>query len=152
MNGTDTILSLIGKLTTWKVTRWAVNSDGMDDWEDDRTETPVEQGANVVSSLRAVSPYAGTIFDPLNTWPTPRPHHAILLDLDVPAYLVPSSRPGHSHLYIDVSVPEEDYFNLLDQLARCRVIEYGYASASKQKGGTFLRLPWVKKTEAQLAA
>lgn len=71
--------------------------------------------------------------------------HAVLLDLDVPAFLIPSSTPEHSHLYIDVTVPEENYFDLLQILAQCGIIEEGYADASIARGHSDLRLPWVKK-------
>jgi hypothetical protein len=134
IGGNSSLLNLLGKLTLWKVTSFATDSEGMDTWQDDRTEADLTEGANVVSSLlNQASPWDSTKY------------HAVLLDLDVPAYLVPSSRPGHTHLYIDVRVTEERYFDLLDQLADCGVIEHGYASASKKKGGTFLRLPWIKK-------
>lgn len=129
------LLSLLGRLKTWRVTEFATDSDGLENWEDKRVEASITEKANLVSSNLVGYPY------------TPRlsSYHAVLLDLDVPAWLVPSTRPGHSHLYIDVAVPEEKYFALLDALADCGVIESGYANASKKKGGTFLRLPWVKK-------
>lgn len=73
------------------------------------------------------------------------PYHAVLLDLDVPAYLVPSSTPGHSHLYVDVLVPKSELIELLEVLAKTGVIEQGYAEASIKRGRTCLRLPWVKK-------
>jgi hypothetical protein len=132
------LLNLLSRLTTWKVTRFATDSDGLDTWEDDREPAEIHEGANVVSSKIHVEP---------NPWfdgPV-KNNHAVLLDLDVPAFLVPSTREGHSHLYIDVHVEEERYFKLLDALADCHIIERGYAEASKKKGGTFLRLPWVKK-------
>jgi len=129
------LLALLGRLTTWKVTQFAKDSDGMQFLEDDREPADITEGANVVSS-QITTP----------SWMTEKhPYHAVLLDLDVPAHLVPSSTHGHSHLYIDVSVPEPTYFKLLDALADCGVIERGYATASKNKGGTFLRMPWVKK-------
>lgn len=78
--------------------------------------------------------------------------HALLLDIDVPAYLVPSSREGHSHLYIDVVADTAAYMNLLDALAACGVIEEGYASASRKRGMTVLRLPWVKKSQGKPAS
>lgn len=129
------LLNLLGTLKTWKITEFAKNSDGSDDWDGDRTEADVSTGANCVSSQ---------LLDESIFWGDNK-HHKVLLDLDVPAYLVPSSQPGHSHLYIDVIVEEERYFRLLDSLAECGVIEHGYASASRRKGGTFLRLPWIKK-------
>jgi hypothetical protein len=127
-------MGLLAKLTTWKVTQFATDSDGLENWDDDRKEADLTEEANVVSSNLAVK----------SDWDDTK-YHAVLLDLDVPAYLVPSTQTGHSHLYIDLSVPEERYFDLLDALAACGVIEHGYASASKKKGGTFLRLPWIKK-------
>ena len=63
----------------------------------------------------------------------------------MPAWLIPSSTPGHSHLYVDVSIREDAYFQLLDALANAGVIQRGYADASKRRGGTALRLPWIKK-------
>ncbi len=72
--------------------------------------------------------------------------HTIMLDLDVPAVLVPSTTPGHSHLYIDVPLTWGSYRTLLDALAACKVLEKGFAEASKKRGFTALRLPWIKKT------
>jgi hypothetical protein len=71
--------------------------------------------------------------------------HTIMLDIDVPATLVPSTTPGHSHLYIDVPVEWDKYQALLDALVVAGVLEPGYVSAAKGRGCTALRLPWVKK-------
>jgi hypothetical protein len=71
--------------------------------------------------------------------------HRPVLDIDVPAYLVPSTRPGHSHLYIDVEIPEDKYFNLLDALADCGILESGYAGVSRARGNSAVRVPWVEK-------
>jgi hypothetical protein len=145
------LLSLLGELVTMKVTQWAVDSDGMDNWEDDREPADILDGANVVTSKRIppkaphwygekqAAEYAAGV----------KSNHAILLDIDVPAWLVPSSTEGHSHLYVDVHCREEDYFAFLDAAAKVGLIQYGYASASKKKGATFLRLPWVKKPVAE---
>lgn len=79
--------------------------------------------------------------------------HVVALDLDIPAYLVPSSTGGHSHLYIDVpgGIPWEDYRPLLEQLAKCKVIEPGYADVSIKRGHSDLRLPWVSKADQKRA-
>jgi hypothetical protein len=71
--------------------------------------------------------------------------HSIMLDLDVPAKLVPSSTHGHSHLYIDVRTTWPKYEALLNALADAEVIERGYAAASLRRKSTALRLPWAKK-------
>ena len=73
--------------------------------------------------------------------------HTIMLDLDVPATLVPSSTEGHTHLYIDVVVGWRRYRKLLRQLAKAGVIEEGFYKASLSRRGTHLRLPWVKKEQ-----
>lgn len=73
--------------------------------------------------------------------------HAVLLDIDYPAYLKPSSTPGHFHLYLDVpgGIPHNDYMTLLSILGRYGVVEEGYAEASIQRGYSALRPPWCKK-------
>lgn len=127
------LLELLPNLTPMRILKWAESSNEDEQETADQRE-PAEylNGANVATSLRREA----TFFTP---------KHAVLLDLDVPAYLVPSSTPGHSHLYIDVSISEPAYFRLLDALAQCGIIEEGYAKASKAKGATYLRLPWIKK-------
>lgn len=78
------------------------------------------------------------------------PRHVVALDIDHPAWLVKSTTPGHSHLYIDVpgGIEHEAYMDLLAALAACGVIEDGYCFASKRRMKTFLRFPWVKKQAA----
>jgi O-acetyl-ADP-ribose deacetylase (regulator of RNase III) len=71
--------------------------------------------------------------------------HTIMLDLDVPATLVPSTTEGHSHLYIDVPLTWSRYTELLRTLGKLGIIEGGYMGASISRGYTSLRLPWVKK-------
>lgn len=73
--------------------------------------------------------------------------HRPVLDLDLPAQLIPSSTPGHFHLYLDVEVPHRAYMALLDALAVAGVIEEGYRNASRERGYTAARLPWVRKPE-----
>lgn len=71
--------------------------------------------------------------------------HKVVLDIDLPVRVYPSSTPGHYHLYIDTPVTWPDYRNLLDALAQAGIIEPGYANASKDRGYTRLRLPWIRK-------
>ena len=71
--------------------------------------------------------------------------HRPVLDIDFPAALIPSSTPGHFHLYLDKQMDFATYVILLDALATAGVIEKGYASVSKARGYTSARLPWVKK-------
>lgn len=71
--------------------------------------------------------------------------HAPALDLDVPARLIESSTPGHSHLYIDVECEWNDYMLLLRAMAKCGILEQSYVDACIRQGATFLRPPGVTK-------
>lgn len=75
-------------------------------------------------------------------------YHLPVLDLDVPHTLVPSSTPGHAHLYLDVAVPWDKYVRVLDAMAAAGLLEYGYVEASKNKGATMVRKPGVTKPTA----
>lgn len=156
MSNDNALLRLISNLKTYKV-----ENLGSGDYADvsDREPASVVE-ANVVSSLRVdkgevpnlVMAY-GQPGDPNAIMvASTEPEHALLLDLDVPAYLVPSSTPGHSHLYIDVRIPQSKYMALLLALADAGVIEKGYQLASETRGATALRLPWIKKDETKRKA
>ncbi|WP_426940284.1 hypothetical protein [Pseudarthrobacter sp. S6] len=74
--------------------------------------------------------------------------HRPVLDIDIPAALIPSSTPGHHHLYIDKPMTPLQYVDLLKALTAAGIIEEGYAAASIERGYTSARLPWVKKPSA----
>lgn len=71
--------------------------------------------------------------------------HAPVIDLDWPCRLVPSSTPGHFHLYIDCEVNSGAYFDMLDAMARAGVVEEGYANVSRERGASFVRKPQFPK-------
>lgn len=71
--------------------------------------------------------------------------HAPVLDIDMPAFLVPSSTPGHSHLYIDRAMTWRQYKRLLKTMASVGVLEKGYVKASLARGHSDVRVPWLKK-------
>lgn len=72
--------------------------------------------------------------------------HRPVLDIDFPLHTVPSSTPGHFHLYLDKPMPWAKYKRLINALADAGIIEDGYASVSLDRKYTSVRLPWVKKT------
>lgn len=76
---------------------------------------------------------------------TERGLHAPVVDLDVPAYLVPSSRPGHSHLYIDVEMSRKRWMILMLGFWLSGVVEFGYIAWSLRRGQNHVRVPWAKK-------
>lgn len=71
--------------------------------------------------------------------------HRPVLDLDFPARLVPSTTPGHFHLYLDIDLGWDDYQWLLSVMAEVGILEKGYVGAAIERGATHVRLPWVKK-------
>lgn len=84
-----------------------------------------------------------------NTWHNEDIMHRPILDIDFPIYAIPSSTPGHYHLYIDKPMSKSDYMKLLATLAEVGIIEQGYYNASRMRGYTMVRLPGVKKEESK---
>lgn len=72
------------------------------------------------------------------------PNH-VTLTLTARAFVVPSTTPGHGHLYVDHAMPWENYQKLLNNLVDYGVLEPGYVGASEERGWTCVRLPWVRK-------
>lgn len=77
--------------------------------------------------------------------------HKPLLDIDFEAITIPSTTPGHCHLYINKELDWKSYQKLLNVLADVGIIEHGYRGASLARGYSALRLPWVKKKEDEPA-
>jgi hypothetical protein len=76
--------------------------------------------------------------------------HRPVLDIDFPVAVIPSTTPGHGHLYIDKLLTWREYEKLLNVLAEVGIIERGYADASIEREHTAVRLPWVKKQGVKL--
>jgi len=124
------------KLRLYRVLDWG-NDDSQtkdDNRPGDRAFVTDLQDANVVTSQHSTAPDG-------------QARHALVLDIDHPAWLMPSTTPGHFHLYVDVpeGITNEKYTTLLTALADAGVIEWGYASASIARGFTSVRLPWIQK-------
>lgn len=105
--------------------------------EDDANERnePVDKDFGNTISSRIVGTDTETPDDG-TTW-----KHAPVLDLDFPAMLVPSSTPGHFHLYLDKVMTWPEYEQLLEALEVAHVLEPGYVSASRARRATFVRDP-----------
>ena len=121
------LLTLMQQQELARITKWGAGSG--QPFADEREEVTELGEANVFSSK-----FAG-----YNA-------HRPVLDIDIPAYLTPSSSPGHSHLVIDTLLPWEQYEKLLQVLAEAGIIQKGYLDAALRRQATFLRLPWVKKS------
>ena len=153
---TEALMGVLKRLRAYRVLDWGPDSAEMAPAEDREVVEKLEK-AHVVSSLLDPQPETPDLND-LHTLFLDVPprvegegeRHMVLLDLDVPAHLVPSSTYGHSHLYIDVpgGVPADVYWELVRALAKAGVIEPGYAGVSEERGYTALRLPWIHKLMA----
>lgn len=73
--------------------------------------------------------------------------HRPVIDIDHRVAVVESSTAGHSHLFVDLMMPWDDVVKLLDVMAEIGLVEPGYVSASKARGYTAVRLPWVSKSQ-----
>ena len=70
---------------------------------------------------------------------------APVLDIDVPCTYVPSSTPGHGHLYIDHQMTLDQYRRLIEVMVEVGIVEKGFLYSLEQRGFTCVRLPWIKK-------
>ena len=78
-----------------------------------------------------------------------RAQHTIMIDLDVPHTYVPSSTPGHGHLYVDVLVPWSDHDELNQLLARLGIVDNGWAAVCAKREAAMLRTPWTAKARPE---
>ena len=102
---------------------------------EDRIECD-EDEANLVSSLMS---------DPVYARHDQQAWHMPVLDIDIPCRLIPSSTPGHHHLYIDAPMRWVDYKRLLILLRDLGIIEAGFCDLSIKRGASFVRHPECKK-------
>lgn len=75
---------------------------------------------------------------------------ALAFDLSVPATVLPSSTPGHSHVYLEAEMPWGDYLRLCKAMAKVGLLEKGYVRAAKRRRMTMLFKPGL--TKARLVA
>lgn len=71
--------------------------------------------------------------------------HRPVIDIDLPARLVPSSTEGHFHLYIDVPMTLEVYLAMLDAMVAAGVVDAAYVQHVRERGMSLCRPEWVKK-------
>lgn len=71
--------------------------------------------------------------------------HMPAIDIDHECMLIPSSRPGKYHLYINVEMTRKQYFHLLNALVMAGIVEAGYYAHALRRGRSFLRYPGVTK-------
>ncbi len=71
--------------------------------------------------------------------------HRPVIDIDHGAQLVPSSSPGHHHLYLDTGMEWPEYLALLRALRDAGVLSGFFVKAAEIRGQTFVRVPWVRK-------
>lgn len=112
------------------------NSPGYEDWGglDDIPQTQDVNEANAITSATVTG------------------KHKLVIDIDFPMYIVPSSTPGHGHLYIDKEIEWPRLVEILGALADAGIVEEGYAAASIDQGFTTVRAPWTKKSEGEVVA
>lgn len=73
--------------------------------------------------------------------------HYPVIDFDIPVRLVPSSTPGHNHLYIDHPVTLQQMVNMLAAMAEAGVVQKGFANGTRRNKVATVRPPWIQKTK-----
>lgn len=97
--------------------------------------------ANLVTSL------AADIRTDMSNAHLGEPTHRLVLDIDHPVHVVPSTTPGHFHLYIDHPIKATAYWKLVAAMVDAGLVEPGYLGASERRGFTCVRPPWVRKED-----
>ena len=138
------LVDLMGRLTHHDRVRWDA-----EDYVTDDDIGPNGDGRQVVTDGMEYAEAIGSAYD-TPAYPGAEHDHALLVDLDVSAWLVPSSSgPGHSHLYVRLPnpLPTEDLFDFLRAAVKIGLVEEGYVNACESRGMTSLRAPWIRKGE-----
>lgn len=71
--------------------------------------------------------------------------HAPVIDIDMPCRAIPSSQPGHYHLYIDKPMDWKQYQKFLKAMYECGIIEKGYYNSAIKTKQSLVRKPGVVK-------
>lgn len=118
-------------------------TDFTDTYDTERTVSADIEDANLITSMvDRGGLFAGLI----------EQMHRPVLDIDLPVKVLPSSTPGHFHLFIDKEMDWEKYAALLNALVEAELVEPGYRDAAFRRGYTAVRVPWVLKPFAAAAA
>lgn len=146
LNAPEWIVSAWKQVTMWKHIDWErIGSEGMDAMTDEQM-IKFDDGrkpANYLLEAEAI----GSRMPALDGEYEDDRCHLVMLDIDYDVFVIPSSTPGHHHLIFNQYVPEKEWKRLIGALARCGLIERGYAKFSLLRGESFLRLPWIRKGE-----
>jgi hypothetical protein len=135
------LVDLMRRMTWHHKVNWNAPDYAEDGDHDSREVVDQLEAAEALSSQTGTSP----MLDLATLTTTDEPKHMLAIDVDVPAWLLPSSTPGHSHLYVDLAISEGPLWAFLDAAAAIGLVEEGYVSACKSRGMTSLRAPWVRK-------
>lgn len=125
--------------------RLFVNKANIDDYQDSATSLANELKNQ--EPMQSSSEDANLVVSATSTDVKNCTHYPVI-DIDVPINIVPASRIGHTHLYINHPVSQEGMFEILCVLAKHGIVEEGYVQASSARGYSAVRLPWIKKKEA----
>ncbi len=78
--------------------------------------------------------------------------HAPVLDIDFPAELIPSSTPGHFHLYLHKRMPWDTYKRLLVALRKADIIQNEWCEMSFKREATMALKPGIDRKEVSIKA
>lgn len=109
-----------------------------------------DPAATLVTSLTDIPDWMNMAFgyddseggagEPANQW-----LHWPVIDIDRECAWVPSTNPGHGHLYINYGVSFDGLIEILTVLTKHGVVQPGFLDAAKERGYSAVRVPGVKK-------
>lgn len=77
----------------------------------------------------------------------PNGNHMPVIDLDLPCTLVPSSTPGHFHLYINKEMSFGEFLSMLQAMTDTGVVQPGFNRFTRERGQAFVRYPGYTKED-----
>lgn len=78
-----------------------------------------------------------------------RGKHMPVIDCDFGVQAIPSSTPGHYHLYLDQELTWDQYKALLDGFHKAGLIQDGWYDNAMSDERSYVRLPHIKKSPAK---
>lgn len=83
----------------------------------------------------------------------PNGNHMPVIDLDLTTMLIPSTRPGHYHLYVNREMSWGQFLNMLQAMTDAGVVQDGFNRHTRRRGHATVRYPGVtKENEAERIA
>jgi hypothetical protein len=111
---------------------------------------PFKKFSDFLEVLQAVGLVSGD-FRKLAEWMIqPASGYVSILEVEFPIQLIPSTTPGHYHLYLDRKISWEQYILVLESAHEAGIINKGFYEMSIKNGQSMVLLPGKDRVETTI--